>query len=173
MDWAVWSAVAQIVGGAAIVVTLIYLALQVRQNTDAMQAAAREATVERDVEWLYTLVNHPELGELFRKEEPLTEADASRLNASLVAFMRIREINFRQYKAGVLDKDTWANYRSSIVNGPLAQPQARLWWENFGQHLFDRELSKNISEDLRTAPMMPSYSSLFSPIERKGIARTY
>lgn len=109
------------------------------------------------------MVNNPELGPLFRKEEPLTEMDASRMNSSLVAFMRIREANFRQYKAGVLDKNTWANYRSSIVNGPFSQPLARLWWFNFGKQLFDPELSEQISKDLRTAPIMPPFSTLFSP----------
>lgn len=69
MDWALRSAVAQVIGSAAIVITLGYLAAQVRQNTNAMQAAAREATAARDVEWLYTLVDHPELGPLFRKED--------------------------------------------------------------------------------------------------------
>ena len=165
MDWVVWSAAAQIVGSAAIVVTLIYLAMQIRQNTDAMQATAREAIAERDVEWLYTMVENPELGPLFRKEEPPTEEDASRMNASLVAFMRIREANFRQYKSGVLDKDTWANYRSSIVNGPLSQPLARVWWFNFGKQLFDPELSEQISKDLSKSPMMPPFSTLFSPAD--------
>lgn len=163
MDWVVWSAVAQIVGSAAIVITLIYLAMQIRQNTDAMQAAAREAIAERDVEWLYSLVDNPELGPLFRKEEPLTEVEASRMNASLVAFMRIRETNFRQYKSGILDKETWANYRSSIVRGPLSQPLARVWWDNHGKQMFDPALSEQISEDLRTAPLMPPFSTLFSP----------
>ena len=165
MDWVVWSAVAQIVGSAAIVVTLIYLAMQIRQNTDAMHAAAREAIAERDVEWLYSLVDNPELGPLFRKDEPLTEVEASRMNASLVAFMRIREANFRQYKSGVLDKDTWANYRSSIVRGPLSQPLARVWWFSFGAQLFDPELSAQITNDLRTAPLMPPFSSLFKPAD--------
>ena len=144
--------------------------MQIRQNTHAMQAAAREAIAERDVEWLYTMVDNPELGPLFRKDEPLTEADASRMNASLVAFMRIREANYRQYKSGVLDKDTWANYRSSIINGPLSQPHARSWWFNFGEQLFDPELSAQISADLRTAPLMPPFATLFSqaPLESGG-----
>jgi hypothetical protein len=168
MDWVVWSAVAQIVGSAAVVVTLIYLTRQIRQNTDAMQAAAREAIAERDVEWLYKLVDYPELGLLFRKEEPPAELDASRMNASLVAFMRIREANFRQYKSGVLDEATWMNYRSSIVNGPLSQPLARVWWSNFGRKLFDPELSEQISKDLLKAPLMPPFSTLFSPADPEG-----
>ena len=163
MDLVVWSAAAQIVGSAAVVVTLIYLAVQIRQNTDAMRAAAREAIAERDVEWLYKLVDHPELGPLLRTTEPLTEVDASQMNACLIAFMRIREVNFRQYKSGVLDKETWANYRSSIVNGPLSQPHARTWWANIGQHMFDQELSMQISTDLAATPVIPPFLDFFSP----------
>ena len=163
MDWTVWSSIAQIIGSAAIVVTLAYLSLQIRQNTDAMQAAARQGAAEGDVEWLHKLVDIPELGLLMRKQEPLTELEASQVNACLVAFMRLKEVNFRQYKAGVLDESTWANYRSSIVNGPLAQPNARLWWLNFGQHLFDKELSAQISRDLGTAPLLGAFTSFFAP----------
>lgn len=163
MDWTAWSSIAEIVSSAAIVATLVYLALQIRQNTDAMQAAARAGAAQGDVDWLYRLVDHPDVGLLMRKEEPLTELEASQVNACLVAFMRLKEVNFRQYKAGVLDEATWANYRSSIVNGPLSQPNARSWWLNFGQQLFDRELSGQISHDLRTAPLLPSFTSYFVP----------
>jgi len=172
MDWSVWSSIAQVVSGIAIVVTLVYLALQIRQNTVAMQAAARAGTAEGDVEWLYKLVDHPELGLLMRQEEPLTEHEASQVNAYLVAFMRLKEANFRHYKAGALDEDTWANYRSSIVNGPLAQRNARLWWLNFGQHLFDRELSGQISRDMSTAPLLPPFTTFFTPSAQDDSAAT-
>jgi len=165
MNWTDWASIAEIVGSAAIVVTLIYLSLQVRQNTDAMQSAAREATAAGDAEWLYKIVEYPELGTLLRKDS-LSEVEASQVNALLVAFMRLKEVNFRQHQAGVLDKETWANYRSSIVDGPLAQPNGRYWWINFGQHLFDREFSKQVSQDLTTASVPPAYSEFFKPVNQ-------
>ena len=61
MNWDAVGAVAELVGALGVLVTLIYLAMQIRQNTESMQAAAREAIAERDVEWLYKMVDHPEL----------------------------------------------------------------------------------------------------------------
>lgn len=90
-----WSSIAQIVGGTAVVITLVYLARQIRQNTAAMQAAARNATAAGDVEWLYKLVDCPELGPLFRKEEPLSELEASLVHRTTPVRSGIIQKRFR------------------------------------------------------------------------------
>ena len=64
-----------------------------------------------------------------------------------------------------LDGNTWSNYRSSIVNGPLSQPHARTWWANTGQHMFDPELSAQIAKDLAETPENPPFLDFFSPTE--------
>lgn len=40
MNWEAVGAVGEILGAVAVVITLVYLAMQVRQNTKAVQAAA-------------------------------------------------------------------------------------------------------------------------------------
>ena len=40
MNWTKWSSIAEIVSSIAILMTLIYLTLEIRQNTDAIQADA-------------------------------------------------------------------------------------------------------------------------------------
>ena len=59
MDWPTLSSIAQIIGTVAVVLTLIYLAWEVRQNTDSIQAAAREATAIGDA---YTDIEGFEVG---------------------------------------------------------------------------------------------------------------
>lgn len=41
MNWEIISAVSELVGAVAVIVSLIYLALQVKQNTRIMRAAAK------------------------------------------------------------------------------------------------------------------------------------
>ena len=45
MDWTALSAIAELLGAAAVVVSLLYLAQQIRQNTRQIRLAAQQATV--------------------------------------------------------------------------------------------------------------------------------
>jgi hypothetical protein len=165
MNWTKWSSIAEIVSSIAILMTLIYLTLEIRQNTDAIQADAREGAMQGDVGWLYQMVQDPELNILLNQREPLTEAEATKLQAYLIAFMRLKEVNYLQYKTGVLDPESWANYQTSIVNGPLASRNGRNWWFNFGSVLFDRELAAQISEALKAAPPQGAVADAFAPAD--------
>jgi hypothetical protein len=41
------------------------------------------------------------------------------MHAYLVSFLRLKEANFMHFKTGVVDDKTWADYRSSITDGPI------------------------------------------------------
>jgi hypothetical protein len=163
MNWSKWSSIAEIVSSVAILVTLFYLALEINQNTNAIQSDARDGIMQADVEWLYKQVNDPELNVLFHKAEPLSDLEAVKVHTYLIAFVRLREANYRQYVSGVLDEETWVNYRSSIVAGPLATRNGRNWWANIGHALFDQELVSQITEALETAPLPAPYTDYFLP----------
>lgn len=55
------SAVTEIVSSIAIVITLIYLTVQTQQNTEALHANSRQATIAADIEFLTTLMDNPEI----------------------------------------------------------------------------------------------------------------
>ena len=46
MNWDALSAISEIVGAGAVLVTLIYLTVQMRQNTASVQAATRQAILQ-------------------------------------------------------------------------------------------------------------------------------
>ncbi len=55
MNWEAVSAVGEIIGAIAVVVTLVYLAVQVRRSTAATQAATVQLAAALDQEFLLTL----------------------------------------------------------------------------------------------------------------------
>ncbi|KPK61740.1 MAG: hypothetical protein AMS21_09120, partial [Gemmatimonas sp. SG8_38_2] len=63
---------AEIIGVVVVTVTLIYLAVQVRQGADLLRSESRQAQVANDQEGVYKFVEHPELGRLFHQEETPT-----------------------------------------------------------------------------------------------------
>ena len=61
VNWEAISAIGQIVGAIAVVVSLIYLAREIRSNA----RSARIASLHDVNRWLGELVEHPHLGELY------------------------------------------------------------------------------------------------------------
>ena len=85
-DWTKWSSIAEIVSSIAILITLIYLAIQTNQNTSALESATSQGMVEQIVQANMILVNNPEdIVEIFIKAnndpDSLTQAEIFRLYA--------------------------------------------------------------------------------------------
>ncbi len=106
MNWMMISVIAEILSSAAVLVTLIYLAIQTRQNADAIQANTRQAILDADQQFIMAVMASPELDAIFFKPE-LTDDEKVRLSTFLLTHVRVRENNWFQYQAGVLDHVSW------------------------------------------------------------------
>lgn len=124
IDWTKWSAIAEIISSIAIIVTLVYLAIQTEQNTAAVQAATRQAMLEQDRESLYKIIEYPFLD----KRTDLTPEEATRISAYITAFLRMRENHWLQYQSGVLDEETWASYRRALIPVVFSSEFGRELW---------------------------------------------
>lgn len=66
MNWDAIGAVGEVVGAIAVVATLIYLSVQTRQNTKAVQHATARGVTEDANAWRYRIIDNPEVSELLR-----------------------------------------------------------------------------------------------------------
>jgi hypothetical protein len=123
------SAIAEIVGSVALLVTLAYLAVQTAQNTAAMQASTRQAMLAEDRGLLALQFEFPEIVEYMSREVgSLTDREKIRLSTWLVIFCRNRESQWLQHQNGVIDDRTWEAY-SAAVGAILSREIVRPWWE--------------------------------------------
>ncbi len=99
MNWTKASAVAEILSSVAILITLVYLVVEIGQNTEALQASSRQAVLEGDVQFLYQATNVPDLW-LDYVNPNMTEREKIRLSTYLFALMRMRERDWLHYEAG-------------------------------------------------------------------------
>jgi hypothetical protein len=152
MNWTKVSSIAEILGSAAVVVTLIFLTIQVRQNTAALQTSSRQATAHSDVDLLMEVSRRPELW-LDGYKETLTDAESTQLNAYLFAVMRIRELDWLEYQAGALDEVTWKSYQSGMISR-LSKLNTRKWWDyNSKRHKFVQGFTETVDALLRNVPV--------------------
>ncbi len=94
--------IANLLAAIGVLVTLIYLARQVRQGNLLAQAQARQRMVEQTCEELYVWKNDPLLRNCFVKKAELSEEEHGVLHYFLLAAMRQREWEWLQFKDGVI-----------------------------------------------------------------------
>jgi hypothetical protein len=127
MNWTKLSAISEIVSSVAIVITLGYLAVQTQQGAASTRAAVVQGTLEADLELLTQRANDPGRESLWC-EPDLTDIEAFKIQADMIALVRIREAQWTQRQAGILGEDTWRSYKDAL-GGNLSQPRSRTFWE--------------------------------------------
>jgi hypothetical protein len=135
LGWAKWSVTAGILCALAILMTLSYLSIQTRhlaartaENTEAIQASARQEMLSTELELLRTEVEYPSLALIGRDGQNPTPEQLAQLNAYLTSLLRVREIQWREYDRGAIDERTWQTYRDAIP-AMLGQRIRRAWWQ--------------------------------------------
>jgi len=118
----------EIIGGIVIVVTLIYLSLQVRQGAELLRSESRQAQVTNDLNGVYKFVEHPELGHLFSETETPSFVEKTKLQFWIIGQMRAREHEWLQYQSGALDEATWLSFRG-VIYFLLGTERARALWD--------------------------------------------
>ncbi len=151
MNWTKASAVAEILSSVAILITLLYLVIEIGQNTEALEASSRQAALEGDVQHLYQGVATPELWQAYVKPN-LTEVEKIRLSGYLFAFLRMRERDWLQYRLGALDEATWLTYQTGML-GTLHYEQVNKWWNNYGSSVFDPTFREHVDNLLEGMPI--------------------
>ena len=105
---------AQIIGTIVIVITLIYMSIQVRLGTQMLRSEASQAIAATDQNEVSKFVDHPELGRLFSQTEKPDFEEKTRLLFWIIGAMRNREHEWLQYMTGASDEETWMSYRGVI-----------------------------------------------------------
>ena len=136
MNWNALGAIGEIVGAAAVLVTLIFLTIQMRQNnrqiaenTRVIRLAARGATQEAYSRFRTLIGSSPEVAELYLKGcadyRALSRAERLRFGSLLQEMLIAWNLQYLHFRAG-FQEDTWQN---PLLLGTLSQPGARYWWD--------------------------------------------
>ena len=117
----------ELIAAVATVATLIYLALQIRQNTLALSHAANRAVVEDANTWRGNLIQNPEVAELYRKG--LLDPDALDPIEKL-RFRMLLDALFSTWLFVFRTGHDWGESGERYIRGMLAQPGGARYWAN-------------------------------------------
>ncbi len=126
-----------LIGGIAVVITLIYLAVQVRQNTALITAQTVQASVDATQRVLLFRAENAPLRAVIRKarnNEDLTADDTEVLASYLQASFMNFQARLQHHTRGVFDRSINESYEL-ILEDYLQQPYVRRWW-HYAKPLF-------------------------------------
>lgn len=143
MNWEAISAVGQIVGAIGVVISVLYLAYQVRSNARQTRLASMRMMSEAFNQWLYGLAGNPQIGDLYhrgmRDFASIQGADLPRFSALMDSLFRIYEDMYYQKLERHLDPRVWRGFEAPMRD-IIAYPGAQAWWRS-RSHWFSREFA--------------------------------
>ena len=125
-------ALGEFVGALGVVVSLVYLAQQMRQNTTSVRAASFNSMTENSIRILEHSFRDGDFADFLHRAEgdpsSLSATELVRWNAYMTAVYRHFGNLVYQYRVGVLDRQMWQSYRDTLKKS-LRTPSWRAWFE--------------------------------------------
>jgi len=127
-----WRDGAEIIGIAAIVASLVFVGLELRQNRNLAEAAAYQARTDSEIAFQSLYVDPQRVAEAvvkYKTGEPTTAADdVYLLSTNWVRYVHYENIHY-QLERGMLTEDFW----TAILDGLrdiMEWPAERDWWRS-------------------------------------------
>ena len=141
VNWQAIGAVGETIGAIAVVVTLIYLAAQVRSGNRALTTTVRDSAFRQIQDWNSQLVADPDLPLTFQRGtadlESLGEAERARFVHVAYSFFKLFENLYMHHRDGSLAGEVWKGTKTTL-QVYTQQPGLRAYWDA-RRHFFDED----------------------------------
>ena len=130
MTWEMINAVGQMLGAVGVIISIIYLAAQIRNQNKETQRAAMNVLTSHWSDLNKTLVENPDLAVLWLRAlqsfDELDGASKLRFGAHLGRFLRMVDSLYLRVLDGILDKRLWRGYERTLAD-TVAYPGFQTW----------------------------------------------
>ncbi len=131
MNWEAIGAAGEVLGAVAVVVTLAYLAVQLRQNTQSSRNASWQAIIGMLVDLDVIEATDAQLSSLIQKAEDapdsLTDEQYWKFKRIAQARLGVLEYAFLASRAGTID-DYWLDAIHGYTEATMSKPGYRKFW---------------------------------------------
>lgn len=146
MNWEAIGAIGEILGALGVIITLAYLATQIRQNTKMARGATRQELAGQLQLNASDLVTGEDIARILQSHfegKDLTPTEALRLGARAFRDFRFFENAYYQYSEGFLTDDEWRGFRENL-KVLLKAPAYSDYWES-EKTLYSRAFAEEVA----------------------------
>jgi hypothetical protein len=144
---------------------IVFLAIEIRQNTSAQYAESRQAVLSASREEIILTMEDPGLVLALTNSDPLTPEENVRVDGLLSVVLRAREFAWLQYRDGVIDEAQWST-EFNVLAAFFDSSRTRLWWETIGRSFFSEEFVRFVDAEIlvnsatdQVLPLLADWSS--------------
>ena len=143
--------ITQIIAAIAVIISLFYVAYEVRHNTKALKLSTYQAVVDSSMEILHSLYTNEETATFYHRclfnNEELTGPEKLRWHAVMITVYRHWDNLLYQNRKGSLENDMWLSYDRTMTSYLSYKPWAD--WFMANGHLFSPQLQELVSGKLK------------------------
>lgn len=143
--------IGEFVGALGVVISLVYLARQMHQNTISVRAASFNAMIQNSIRLLEHSFRDSEFAAFLARAEAdpdaLTPQERVRWDSYMTAVYRHFGNLVFQSRVGALDEQMWAAYRQDLKRHLREESWSR-WYQDH-RDVFSRSLTEHVEETLR------------------------
>ncbi len=125
-------------GGVGVIVTLAYLAIQIRRNTQEVRSASLDSVAASHLEFQRSVWADPVLNRLWfdgmTGKMPLPEEDGRRFLFMVISCARHWERAYHKARGGTLDSTSWSGIHQELA-GVFSFPGTQDYWKRI-QYMF-------------------------------------
>ena len=145
MNWDAIGAVGELVGAIAVVITLVYLAIQIRQNTKTVRASTYQSVAEALADGSYKMIGH-------------FDTDTDKILLFVGTLRRYENLHFQLRQGNIAEEDAETFYNSLAI--VLRDERWEGYWPSC-REMFSRSFVDHIETVIlpKTREMVSSYQS--------------
>lgn len=169
MNWEAIGAAGELVGAVAVFMTLLYLAKQIRQNSQAVKNSAAQTLLSEANGALQVAASDPGtaraviLGQTLLEE--LSEGERAQFIVWIFAWMRTIEQAYFQYLQGNIDPEIWEGQVVHLRQA-IHSPGISNWW-SFRRFFFSQRFQKYIDELAAMENTVPNPTEVVHQMNRR------
>ena len=136
MNWDAIGAIGELVGAAAVVLTLGYLAVQIRQSSKSSRQQSYHDLVTRRTDFFNHMVESDDVTAIViagLRGDPMDEIRAQRFTASMFNYLSHFQDVYLQRKSGLIEESVWRAERQFLA-AAIALPGFAAWWQAAKQY---------------------------------------
>jgi len=146
-----WGAIGEVVSAIGVIVTLLYLATQIRQNTRQMRSEGHQAITDSYSVTLGQLLADNDLFKTIvrgcQEWQSITAFQQSQCHIFFHQHLMHFRTAFQLHDKGSIDDDVYRSIETLHIKF-MANPGNRVWWKMVGESVVEAKLARLINDKL-------------------------
>jgi len=147
MNWDAIGGVAELVAAAGVIVTLFYLAVQIRENSSWMKRQAFGSGVEAYTTWCARVRDNPDVLGIYlqgsKDFESFDQTDRARYHLTKIEIMATIETTLEHAKTDGIKKGA-TNAAERLLTQEMKGAGAKYWWQHMGRQYFSDDFGQMV-----------------------------